>query len=280
MFQFKSKRNALRNGALIAISLCLSHWAVCQEPTEDVPSVRPPQLPSEFSENLKDALQDDQEIVRDAQEAIEESGKEVIVDAEIDASMSLESISETPTESADASDATDAAVSDLESLDPTSIKILNENTPDWVKEGLVLGEDHRLAVGSSLFPDREQCVGDLKSRLMNEVRSYLDKHVLKLTSASQLPELTEEYVESNWLVADREFDNVQDRPSGTYHQLWKELRISSEQLEVVRRWEKSRVREIRTKQAGVLGGLGIAAITVFSGLIGVLARREKAKLEK
>ncbi len=277
MFQFKSKRNALRNGAAIAISLCLSQLAVCQESTEDVPSARPPQLPSEFSESIKDVLQDVQEIVKDAQDAVEESGTVEVVGAEIDASMSLESISETPTKS---TDATDTAVTDLESLDPSSIKILNENTPDWVKEGLVLGEDHRLAVSSSLFPDREQCIGDLKSRLMNEVRSYLDKHVLELTSASQLPELTEEYVESNWLVADREFDNIQDRPSGTYHQLWKELRISSEQLEVVRGWEKSRVREKRTKQVGVLGGLGIATITLFSGLIGVLARREKAKLKK
>lgn len=273
MFQFTSKRNALRNVAAIAISLCLSQWAVCQESTEVVQSVRPPKLPSEFSEDLKDVLQDVQEMVRDAQEAIEESGKEAIVGAEIDASMSLESISETPTKP------TDTAVSDLAPLDPSSTKILNENTPDWVKEGLVLGEDHRLAVSSSLFPDREQCVGDLKLRMMNEVRSYLDKHVLELTNAYQLPELTEEYVESHWLVANREFDNVQDRPSGTYHQLWQELRISSEQLEVVRGWEKSRVREIRTKQAGVLGGLGIAAITVFSGLIGVLARREKAKLK-
>jgi hypothetical protein len=277
MSLFKSKRNALRNGAAIAISLCLSQFAVCQEPTAEAPSARPPQLPSEFSENIKEVLQDVQEIVKDAQEAIEGSGKEEVVGAEIDASMSLESISESPTKPADG---VDAAVSDLESQDPSSIKILNENTPDWVKEGLVLGEDHRLAVSSSLFPDREQCVGDLKSRLMNEVRSYLDKHVLELTSASQLPELTEEYVEANWLVADREFDNVQDRPSGTYHQLWKELRISSEQLEVVRGWEKSRVRETRTKQVGVLGGVGIAAITVFSGLIGVLARREKAKLKK
>lgn len=277
MFQFKSKRNVQRNGAAIAISLCLSQFAVCQEYTDEAPSVRPPQLPSEFSENIKDVLQDVQEIVKDAQEAIEGSGKEEVVGAEIDASMSLESISESPTKPADGSD---AAVSDLESLDPSTIKILNENTPEWVKEGLVLGEDHRLAVSSSLFPDREQCVGDLKSRLMNEVRSYLDKHVLQLTSASQLPELTEEYVEANWLVADRDFDNVQDRPSGTYHQLWKELKISSEQLEVVRGWEKSRVREARTKQVGVLGGLGIASITVFSGLIGVLARREKAKLKK
>ena len=274
MLQFKLKRNALRNGIAIAISLCLSQWAVCQESTEDIQSVRPPQLASEFSEDLKDVLQDVQEIVKDAQEAIVETGKEAIFGAEIDASMSLESISETPTKS------TDSAVSDLAPLDPSSMKILNENTPDWVKEGLVLGEDHRLAVSSSLFPDREQCVGDLKSRLMSEVRSYLDKHVLELTNASQLPELTEQYVESNWLVANREFDNVQDRPSGTYHQLWKELRISSEQLEVVRGWERSRLRETRTKQVGVLGGLGIAAITMFSGLIGVLARQEKAKLKK
>jgi len=274
MLQFQLKRNALRYGIAIATCLCLGQWTICHEPHEEDQSVRPPQLASEVSETLKDVLQDVQEIVRDTQEAMVETGREAIAGAEIDASVSLESISETPTKS------TDTAVSDVAPLDPSSMKILNENTPDWVKEGLVLGEDHRLAVSSSLFPDREQCVGDLKSRLMSEVRSYLDKHVLELTNASQLPELTEQYVESNWLVANREFDNVQDRPSGTYHQLWKELRISSEQLEVVRGWERSRLREIRTKQVGVLGGLGIAAITMFSGLIGVLARQEKAKLKK
>lgn len=228
--------------------VCFASASFCQEPSQGDEPTRPPTL---FSENSE---------------------------AEIDANTSFEPIAES---SSTASDETvDAVGRDLTSPDASTTKILNENTPDWVKEGLVMGDDHKLAISSSLFPDREQCKEDLKVRLMIEVRSYLDKHVLRLARSSQLPELTQEYVEANWVVANREFDNVQDRPSGTYHQLWMELQISAEQLEVVRGWEKSRVREKRVKQVGVLGGMGIAAITCFSAMLGVLARREKAKLIK
>ena len=254
--------NTVRSWLAIAPMVFIAQISFCQEPSEGDQPIRPPQLPSEFAEPLND----EQDTVKTVSESI--------VGAEIDGNTSLESISEAVV------DLAGEANTDLPSLEAPSTKILNENTPEWVKNGLVLGEDHRLAISSSLFPDREQCAEDLKSRLMNEVRSYLDKHVLELTNSAQLPELTQEYVESHWVVANRVFDNVQDRASGTYHQLWMELRISSEQLEVVRGWEKSQIRETRTKQVGVLGGLGIAAITVFSGLIGVLARREKAKLKK
>jgi hypothetical protein len=161
----------------------------------------------------------------------------------------------------------------------TSPNLLNSETPDWVKDGLVLGDEHRLAISSSLLPDLAQCEEDLKSRMMSEVRSYLDKHVLNHTNASQLLELTPEYVEKYWVVPNRVFDNVQDRPSGTYHQKWVELQLSAEQLDKVRSWERTHLRERRTKQIGVLGGAGIAGIALFSGLIGLLARREKAKLK-
>ena len=98
-------------------------------------------------------------------------------------------------------------------------------------------------------------------------------------SALLLPQLTQEYVEKYWVVPSQTFDNVQDRPSGTYHQLWIGLHISADQLKKVREWERHSVRASRTKQVGVLGGTGVAAITILSGFVGVLARREKAKLK-
>jgi hypothetical protein len=158
-------------------------------------------------------------------------------------------------------------------------KLLGEDTPEWVKKGLVLGDEHRLAISSSLLPDVEQCREDLKSRMMIEVRSYLDKHVLEKSSAYQLAELTQEYVEKYWVNPAQTFDNVQDRPSGTYHQLWIGLHISADQLKKVREWEMNSFREKRLKQVGIIGGAGIATITLLSGLVGVLARREKAKLK-
>jgi hypothetical protein len=114
---------------------------------------------------------------------------------------------------------------------------------------------------------------------MRDVQAYLNNHVLENASALLLPQLTQEYVDKYWVVASQTFDNVQDRPSGTYHQLWIGLHISADQLKKVREWERHRVRESRTKQVGVLGVAGVAAITILSGFVGVLARREKAKLK-
>ena len=159
------------------------------------------------------------------------------------------------------------------------LPVLNGSTPDWVKKGLVLGDEHSFAISSTLLPDLDQCRDDLKSRMMSDVQVYLDKHVLEFTSADKLPELTQEYVEKYWVKKDQEFDNIQDRPSGTYHQLWIGLHLSSEQLSKIRNWEKESVRQQRTKKAGVAGGLGVFVITVLSGAVGLLARREKAKLK-
>ena len=164
-------------------------------------------------------------------------------------------------------------------IDTMPIPVLNGSTPDWVKNGLVMGEDHSFAISSTLMPDLEQCREDLKSRMMADVRVYLDKHVLQLSEASLLPELTQDYVEKYWVKKGQVFDNVQDRPSGTYHQLWIGLHISSEQLSKIREWEKQTVREQRTRKVGVFGGIGVCAITLLSGAVGLLARREKAKLK-
>ncbi|MEQ1826275.1 MAG: hypothetical protein ABL921_10020 [Pirellula sp.] len=169
---------------------------------------------------------------------------------------------------------------ELDNADTVSTKkLFNDNTPDWVKQGLVLGDDHSLSISSSLLSDLAQCREDLDARLLSEVQSYLDKHVLEHIFAHQLPELTKEYVEKYWLNKSQSFDNVQDRPSGTYHQLWVGLHISADQLKKVRDWERRGLQEKRVKQIGVLGGTGVAVITLFSGLVGVLARREKAKLK-
>ena len=159
------------------------------------------------------------------------------------------------------------------------LPVLNSSTPEWVKKGLVLGDEHSLAISSNLFSDLEQCREDLKARMMEDVQNYLDKHVLKSASADQLPELTEEYIEKYWVKKGQEFDNIQDRPSGVYHQLWIGLHISSEQLAKVQKWEKQCVRAMRTKKVGVVGGFSVIAISLLSGTVGVLARREKAKLK-
>jgi len=164
--------------------------------------------------------------------------------------------------------------------DTAPLPVLGSKTPDWVKKGLVLGNEHSLAISSTLMPELEECREDLKTRMMSEVRMYLNKHVLEYSDATKLPELTQEYVEKYWVKKGQEFDNIQDRPSGTYHQLWIGLHISSEQLTKIREWEKQNVRELRVKKVGIFSGLGVFTVTLLSGAVGLLARREKAKLKK
>jgi hypothetical protein len=164
-------------------------------------------------------------------------------------------------------------------LDTMPIPVLNGSTPDWVKNGLVVGEDLSFAISSTFMADLEQCREDLKSRMMSEVREYLDKNVLQFAEAYKLPELTQEYVEKYWVKKGQVFENIQDRPAGTYHQLWIGLHISSEQLTKIREWEKQSVREQRTRKVGIFGGVGVCVITLLSGAVGLLARREKAKLK-
>ena len=164
-------------------------------------------------------------------------------------------------------------------VESTSKRLLNDDTPEWVKKGLLLGDEHSLAISSSLFPTIEQCQEDLKARLLSEVYGYLDRHVLENPRAQMLPDLNREYVEKFWVNQKQVFDNVHDRDGVTYHQLWIGLHISADQLKKVREWEKVSVRTQRTKHAGVMGGLGIGAITLLSGLVGLMARREKAKLK-
>ena len=190
--------------------------------------------------------------------------------AEVDGSESFETV---------AGDAIPSDASLGNYIDTMPIPVLNGSTPDWVKNGLVIGEDHNFAISSTLMPDLEQCREDLKSRMMSDVSVYLDKHVLQFSEATSLPELTQEYVEKYWVKKGQVFDNIQDRPSGTYHQLWIGLHISAEQLTKIREWEKQIVRDQRTKKVGVLGGIGVCAITLLSGAVGLLARREKAKLK-
>lgn len=189
--------------------------------------------------------------------------------AEVDGSESFDSVS------GDSASADEVG----KYLDTMPIPVLNGSTPDWVKNGLVVGEDLSFAISSTFMADLEQCREDLKSRMMSEVRDYLDKNVLQFAEAYTLPELTQEYVEKYWVKKGQVFENIQDRPAGTFHQLWIGLHISSEQLTKIREWEKQNVREQRTRKVGIFGGVGVCVITLLSGSVGLLARREKAKLK-
>jgi hypothetical protein len=157
--------------------------------------------------------------------------------------------------------------------------ILPADAPDWVRAPQVGKGELRFAIPTATAEDLEQCYEEFDSQLLPEIQKMLDTHVLRQASASQLTSLTKKYIEDHWLVQDCEYDQVVELPSGTYHQLWKQVYISKEQLEIVRRWEEKAILGERIGKVGAVGGVSIGGMMLLSGLIGVLARRESRKLK-
>lgn len=159
--------------------------------------------------------------------------------------------------------------------------VLGKDTPEWITKGLVLGESLRTPLASSLFLTVEECRKDLESRIFEEAKAKVATYALRWSvSIDDIPEITREYVLENWVTKNREFDNVQVRPSGTYHQLWCELNLSQEEIKKVQDWARPILAEHRTKEAGAFAAFAIVTMGFVSGLVGLLAGREKAKLKK
>lgn len=217
-----------------------------------------------------------------------DADSELPVKAEIDASLPAAAFEElekpvapraksAESKSADSKSPTLASEALAESSNP----LLNESAPAWIRDGLSKeGDELRFPIATSLHSDVEECRNELDNVLLSEVRDYLEKNVLlDGVSATNLAGLTTEYIKKKLLVPEREYVNIVDRPSGSYHQLWRQIFISKSELAVIRGWEKNREVLERTKQVGVVGGSALLGMTLLSGMVGLLARREKAKLK-
>lgn len=230
--------------------------AVVVVQTEEAPPEAKPETKPESNED---------KITEQPTVAKESSAKaEVVGNAEVVNDSSISTIAEGAIQSSD-----------------DSQPVLGKDTPEWIKKGLVLGESLRTPLSSSLYLTLDECRKDLESRIFDEAKAKIASHTLHSSvSVEDIPQITREYVLENWVTKDREFDNVQIRPSGTYHQLWCELNVSQEELKKVRDWELPILSERRTKQVGALAGFAVVAMGFVSGLVGLLAGREKAKLKK
>jgi len=213
---------------------------------------------------------------------------ELPVKAEIDTSLStaaFENLGKPEASSSESADRKSAGSKSpalaADALAESSSPLLNENAPAWIRDGLSKeGDELRFPIATSLHSDVEECRNELDSVLITEVRDYLEKNVLlEGVSAGDMAGLTTEYIKKKLLVPEREYVNIVDRPSGSYHQLWRQIFISKSELAVIRGWEKNREVLERTKQVGLMGGSALLGMTLLSGMVGLLARREKAKLK-
>lgn len=154
-----------------------------------------------------------------------------------------------------------------------------DDAPDWVREEPQLHGGHVFTIWTTESPDLEGCREEFDAILLPQVQKHLDEHVLRHVQAKNLSELTKEYIEKYWLVEGKEFDDISERPTGAHHRLWKQIHITESQIDTVRDWENRIVVSQRTKHVGLAGAATLAGMTLLSGMIGLLARREEAKLK-
>jgi len=151
--------------------------------------------------------------------------------------------------------------------------LVGDNAPNWVRERVVSKNRLRFPIASSLFESVEECRKDIDQRLLEEVRIILVQNGFgELSTTWPEGALTETYIREHFL-ADSEFDNVQERPSGTYHQLWVLLDIDETQLSYLKHWEHQFVGEERAMLVGFTLISIVATLASFSAIVGLIAHR-------
>lgn len=161
------------------------------------------------------------------------------------------------------------------SLDNTPI--WDANAPAWVRESVIDREYVRVAIESSVESTLEECRVAMQQQAYAQVLDILDAHVLQYSKARTIPELSEEFVMKELLKYETEYDLVLDRPSGTYHQLFRLLSIGPDAMYRMKRWDRESATLSRVQQAvgTVLGSIGLLALA--SGVTGWVSKRESNK---
>ena len=152
--------------------------------------------------------------------------------------------------------------------------IWDANAPAWVRDNVIDEEYVRIAIESSVESSLEQSRSAMDQQAREHVLKLLDKHVLSYSSSSEITELTDEFIKTEILKANTEYDLVLDRPSGTYHQLWKLVSIGPDAMHKIRRWDRETATRNRVTQSVSLTFASIGAMAFASGISGLIARRQ------
>ena len=155
--------------------------------------------------------------------------------------------------------------------------IWDTNAPAWVRDRVIDREYVRVAIESSVESSLEECRAAMQQQAYAQVLDVLDAHVLQYSKARSIPELNEEFVMKELFKQETEYDLVLDRPSGTYHQLYRLLSIGPDAMYKMKRWDRESAMRSRVKQAvgTTVGSLGLLAFA--SGITGWVSRRESSK---
>jgi hypothetical protein len=224
-----------------------------------------------ISEKL-DPNASEEEINREVKRAMREAFADFLPTA------SISNLGKAPTEPP-ASRSTDS-LAEVDSTWPGSQSpIWDPKTPSWVKDRVVDNEVVRIAIESSVESSAQECLVAMDQQMVELVQKVLDQYVLTHTQASQIEQLTPEFLTTQLVKADTQYELVLDRPSGTYHQLWRLVHIGPDQIQQIHQWERESVTAKRVQWVGQ-GALGaLAVLASASGLTGLLAKRSRNRKE-
>jgi hypothetical protein len=118
----------------------------------------------------------------------------------------------------------------------------------------------------------------MDQQMADLVRKVLDDYILSHAKASEIDQLTPEYLSSKLLRPNTEYELVLDRPSGTYYQLFRLVHIGPDQIQQIQRWERD---SVTAKRVQWLSGSAVSALMLLasaSGISGLLAKRSKRRV--
>lgn len=154
--------------------------------------------------------------------------------------------------------------------------------PDWLTETEGNQEksgDHSFLVITIPHTDVAACEEELKEKLPTEVKAFIDKNLLRHIDADSVPYLTDDYIRREILSLnpERTLTKTLTRPGGDMFQIYRQLTIPSSEVKKLVEYERSIVAGERSVEVGVGAASIVGLVGGISGLLGLLARREKAK---
>jgi hypothetical protein len=224
-----------------------------------------------ISEKL-DPNASEEEINREVKRAMREAFADFLPTA------SISNLGKAPTESP-AGRSTDSLAEVDSTWTGSQSPIWDPKTPSWVKDRVVDNEVVRIAIESSVESSAQECLVAMDQQMVELVQKVLDQYVLTHTQASQIEQLTPEFLTTQLVKADTQYELVLDRPSGTYHQLWRLVHIGPDQIEQIHQWERESVTAKRVQWVGQGALCALAVLASASGLTGLLAKRSRNRKE-
>lgn len=155
--------------------------------------------------------------------------------------------------------------------------------PSWLTEQPDVGREkdggHSFLVVTIPQADVTACQEELAEKLPMEARAFIESNILTHIKADGVPFLTSEYLEKEILSnnPDRTFTKTLIRPGGEMFQIYRQLTIPAAVAKRLVEFERGIVAGERSVRVGLGAAAVLGMVGAMSGVLGLMARRERSK---